>query len=296
MDLQNYKRDMTFEMKLELFETQRSTIMRKSMGILLISSIAFIIVFTVSLYIGDVTLENLSNIPAAWNYIKETIPELRLPSLGYDIGRWYARGGVWLNLMVDTILIAFISTMLGVFGAFVMSFPASRNLMKNNIIYFTTRRILDIARSVPSMVYALLFVFSFGLGPLPGVLAIAIHSVGSLGKLFSEVNENISMEEVEGIRSTGGNWTQSIWFAVVPQVLPNFISYSLLRLEWNIRAATVIGLVGAGGIGMELMTAIRQFQFTQISALTLMIIALVMVLDAICEKLRHFVIGKEKLL
>lgn len=288
--------DTTLGIKISLFEKQRNKQMSKGRVYTFLGIFLFILALWLSLVIGDVTIEKISNIPAAWNYIKETIPVLRLNSLGYDVGVWYARWDIWVGNIVDTILIAFLATFISFISAFIISFPASRNLIKSPVIFYLCRMILDIARSVPEMVYALLFVFAFSLGPLPGVLAIAVHSTGSLGKLFSEVNENISMNEVEGIKSTGGNWVQAIWFGVVPQVLPNYISYTILRLEWNIRAATVVGLVGAGGIGMELMTAIRQFQFKQISAITLMIILLVFALDFVSEKLRHQLIKGEKII
>jgi phosphonate transport system permease protein len=141
----------------------------------------------------------------------------------------------------------------------------------------------------------MVFVFSFGLGPLPGVLAIGIHSAGALGKLFSEVNENIDMNLIEGVRATGANWFQIMRYAVLPQVLPNFFSYSLLRFEINVRAASIIGFVGAGGIGQELMFVIRQFVYTDISAIVLMIIFTVSIIDISCEKIRHAIIGKEVL-
>jgi phosphonate transport system permease protein len=126
---------------------------------------------------------------------------------------------------------------------------------------------MELARSVPELVYALIFVFAFGLGSLPGVLAIAIHSCGALGKLFSEVNENINMDHVEGVQAAGANWIQMIRYAVVPQVVPNYVSYTLLRFKINVRAASVIGFVGAGGIGQELMFVIRQFVYQDISAI-----------------------------
>ena len=141
----------------------------------------------------------------------------------------------------------------------------------------------------------MIFVFSFGIGPFPGILAIAIHTAGALGKLFSEVNENLDEKAIEGVRASGGNWFEVIRFAVVPQVLPNFTSYTLLRFEINVRAASVIGFVGAGGIGQELMFVIRQFVYTDISAIVLMIILTVIAIDLTCESLRHRLIGKEAL-
>jgi phosphonate transport system permease protein len=203
--------------------------------------------------------------------------------------------GKWLQLLVDTIMLAFVGTLIGTLFAFVLCFPGSRNLIQSYALYFACRRIMEFARAVPELVYAMIFVFSFGLGPFPGVLAIAIHTVGSLGKLFSEINENIDMAPLEGVRASGANWFQIMRFAVVPQVLPNFLSYTLLRFEINVRAASIIGFVGAGGIGQELMFVIRQFVYTDISAIVIMIIITVSIIDISCEKIRHAIIGKEVL-
>jgi phosphonate transport system permease protein len=229
-----------------------------------------------------------------WDYVRETIPSLRPATLGYDLAQWYAPGRVWLRQLGDTVLIAFVATLLSSAAALVLCFPASRNLVRSGVVYHAARRLLDLARGVPELVYAMIFVFAFRLGAFPGVLAIAVHSAGSLGKLFSEVNENVDPDPIQGIRSTGASWMQTMRYAVLPQVLPDFVSYSILRFEINVRAATVIGLVGAGGIGTELMVAIRQFHYTDVSAITLMIIALVAVLDRVCEALRLRLIGKEE--
>src|SRR5262249_41784861 len=135
-------------------------------------------------------------------------------------------------------------------------------------------------------------VFAFGLGPLPGMLAVAVHSAGSLGKLLSEVNENVDPASLEGVRAAGASWAQVMRFAVVPQVLPNFASYALLRFEINVRQATVLGFVGAGGIGEELLLAVRQFVYPDISAIVLLIIATVAVIDMSCERVRSRLMGE----
>ncbi len=140
---------------------------------------------------------------------------------------------------------------------------------------------------MPEIVFALIFVVAFGLGPMPGVLAIMIHTAGALGKLFSEVVENIDMKPVEGIIASGGSRWQAIRYGVVPQVLPNFASYALLRFEINVRGASVMGFVGAGGIGQDLIEAIRKFYYSDVSAILLLIIATVMVIDILTERLRH---------
>ena len=142
--------------------------------------------------------------------------------------------------------------------------------------------------------FALLFVVAFGLGAMPGVLALAIHSMGALGKLFAEVVENIDMRPVEGATATGANRVETIRFAVLPQVMSNFTSYALLRFEINVRTAAVMGFVGAGGIGQDLMVAIRKFYYTDVSAILLLIIATVVVIDLVTERVRHGLIGMER--
>jgi phosphonate transport system permease protein len=248
----------------------------------------FILACLGSAYVGEVDLaEFFENLPAFFNYFGDTMPDLALKTLPADLADWYWGWDKWLKGLWDTVLIGFLATLLGFSAAFVTCFSPSKNLNSNRVTYFISRRILEIARSVPELVYALIFVFSFGLGPFPGVLAVGIHSMGALGKLFSEVNENIDLNAAEGVTASGGNWLQIIRYAVVPQVLPNYMSYTLLRFEINVRAASVVGFVGAGGIGQELMFAIRQFLYKDVSAIVLMLVATVIVIDISCEKLRH---------
>jgi phosphonate transport system permease protein len=140
----------------------------------------------------------------------------------------------------------------------------------------------------------LIFVVAFGLGALPGVLALAIHTMGALGKLFSEVVENIDMKPVDGLTSTGASWTEMVRFAAVPQVLANFASYGLLRFEINVRGAAVMGFVGAGGIGQDLIEAIRKFYYSDVSAILLMIILTVTIIDLVTEQIRHRLVGADR--
>lgn len=208
-----------------------------------------------------------------------------------DPGEWFWGLNKWLVLLWETIVIAYVGTLVGAIFGFVLCFLASANLVSNPWIRLTAKRFLELCRTVPELVFALIFVTSFGLGPLPGVLAIAIHTMGALGKLFSEVVENISMHPVEGVSAAGGSWTQTVRFAVVPQVLSNFLSYTLLRFEINVRGAAVMGFVGAGGIGQDLVEAIRKFYYSDVSALLLLIILTVIIIDTFTERLRHAVIG-----
>ena len=185
------------------------------------------------------------------------------------------------------------ATVLGVIGGFLLSFPAARNLTPNNRVLWITRRYLEIARTVPELVWALIFVFCFSVGPMAGVLALGLHSTGALGKLYSELNENLEIRPLEGVKAAGGSWFDQIRYGAVPQVLPNIISYPLLRFEINVRASSIIGYVGAGGLGQEFRTAMSLQEYTDLSALFVIIFVTVMVIDYGSEKLRHRIIGME---
>ncbi len=258
----------------------------------LIFAAVFLLALIGSCIVGEVDIpEFVEGFPAFFNYFGETLPEIGVATAPGDIADWYWGIERWLLLLWDTILIAFLATLFGFAGAFALCFPAARNLNADYFTYFVCRRVLEFCRSVPELVFALIFVFSFGIGPLPGVLAIALHSCGALGKLFSEINENVDLGPAEGAAAAGGNWFQKIAYGVAPQVFPNFMSYTLLRFEINVRAASVVGFVGAGGIGQELMTVIRQFIYQDISAIVLMLVLTVILIDISCEKLRHKAIG-----
>jgi len=208
-----------------------------------------------------------------------------------DPAEWFWGWKKWGLLLADTLLIAYVGTILGAAGGFLLSFCAASNLNRIGWARALSRRFLEFCRTVPDIVFALIFVIAFGLGPLPGVLAIAIHSMGALGKLFSEVAENADMKPVEGAEATGASWPAMLRFAVLPQVLPNYVSYALLRFEVNVRQASVLGFVGAGGIGQDLIEAIRKFYYNDVAALLLLLILTVILIDLGTERLRHRLIG-----
>jgi len=210
-----------------------------------------------------------------------------------DPAEWFWGWKKWLGLMGETLLMAYVGTLLGGCAALALCFLASKNITPNSIVVFATRRFLEFSRTVPEMVFALIFVVAFSLGPLPGILALAIHTTGALGKLFAEVVENIDMKPVDGVISTGGTWLHIVRFAVLPQVASNFASYALLRFEINVRGAAVLGFVGAGGIGQTLLEVIRKFYYADVSAVLLIIIATVMLIDGITEGVRHRLLGQE---
>jgi phosphonate transport system permease protein len=210
-----------------------------------------------------------------------------------DFGEWFWGWRKWLRLLGETILISYVGTLIGAVLAFGLNFLAAENTSPGPVLRFVVRRLLEFARTVPSIVFALIFVIAFGLGPMAGVLAIAIHCVGALGKQYSEMVENADMKPVEGIRSTGASWTSCMRFAVLPQVIAGYASYTLLRLEINVREASVMGFVGAGGIGQELVVAIRKFYYSDVSAILFTIILTVFVIDIATGWLRSRLFGRE---
>jgi len=196
-----------------------------------------------------------------------------------NIGEWLWGWKKWLKLLGETLLISYVGTVIGAVLAFVLNFLAAENTSPRRWLSFVVRRLLEFARTVPSIVFALIFVIAFGLGAIAGVLAIAVHSTGALGKLFSEVVENADMKPVEAVRATGAGWVSCMRFAVLPQVIAGYASYALLRFEINVREASVMGFVGAGGIGQELIEAIRKFYYSDVSAILVTIIVTVFVID-----------------
>jgi phosphonate transport system permease protein len=255
--------------------------------------VVFLIALVGSAMVSEFNPAQLAaGLPDAWNYIWSTFPSLHLSTMGSDLHEWYWNLPRLLELLAETVLMSFVATVLGSIAALLLCFSASRNLVRGHVAYFLTCRILELARTVPDLVYAMIFVFALGIGPLPGVLALAVHTTGALGKLFSEVNEAIDRRPLDGVVAAGGTWPVIMRIAVLPQVLPNFVSYALLRFEFNIRSASVLGIVGAGGIGEELYLSIRQFDYTDISAIVLLIIVVVMLADLACESVRHRLIGK----
>lgn len=204
-----------------------------------------------------------------------------------DPAEWFWGLKRWTRLLGETLLMAYVGTSVGALAAFAACFLASERLVGNRWARAAARRVLEVCRTVPDLVFALIFVVAFGLGPLPGVMALAIHTAGALGKLFAEVLDNIDMKPVEGVAASGGSWFAGVRFGVMPQVLASFASYTLLRFEINVRGASVLGFVGAGGIGEELIIAIRRFYYADVSAIVVLIVLCVMLIDMASARLRH---------
>jgi len=208
-----------------------------------------------------------------------------------SIAYWFYRFDVYAALLWQTIQMAILATVLGYCTAFVLSFPAARTLTGSRAVVFAARRVLEFMRTIPQVVLAFILVWPFGIGPLAGVLAIAIHTTGSLGKLFSELNENADLRPVEGVRAVGGGWLAQMRYGIVPQMLPGYLSYGLLRFEINVRSSTIIGFVGAGGIGQELKRVIGFNIYDEVSAICILILLIVVAIDMLSERVRHRLIG-----
>jgi phosphonate transport system permease protein len=234
-----------------------------------------------------------AGLPRVTEYFLRILPDLRWATLFADSGTdgslasWFYRADAWALLLLETANMAALATLGGAAAALVLSFFASRNLARSEWSYQLARRTLEALRTIPEIVYALIFVWAFGIGALAGILAIMIHTIGALGKLFSEVIENADMRPWDGVRAAGGTWGQACRYAILPQVAPNLISYTLLRFEINVRGASVIGFVGAGGIGQEIYTVISFNYYEEISAIVLMVIVTVSLIDLVSERLRH---------
>jgi len=195
---------------------------------------------------------------------------------------------LYLSEMWITIQIAIWGTALSIVCSIPLGILSSENIVPT-WVYQPVRRLMDAFRAINEMVFAMLFVVAVGLGPFAGVLALWIHTTGILAKLFSEAVEAIDPHPVEGIRATGATGLQEVIFGVIPQVLPLWISYSLYRFESNVRSATVLGIVGAGGIGMVLWEYIRGFYYAETAAVMIIVIISVSLLDLLSQRLRKMV-------
>jgi phosphonate transport system permease protein len=274
------------------FETAWTAQRREKRRAAVLGGIVLLVCVAASAWMAEVNVRNLvEGIPGAFDYIWRTVPVLRIETFRADMAEWYWGFGKWLKLLFETVVVAGLATLLGFALAYAGCFYASSNLNPNAWTVWLVRRAFEVARAVPTLVYALIFVFAFGLGALPGMLAIMVHSAGALGKLFAEVNENVDGRSIEGVHAAGASWWQVMRYGVSPQVMPNYVSYGLLRFEINVREAAVLGFVGAGGIGEELLLAVRQFIYPEISAIVLMIVATVAIIDIVCEKLRSRLMG-----
>ncbi|MDI7862891.1 phosphonate ABC transporter, permease protein PhnE [Rhizobiaceae bacterium n13] len=215
----------------------------------------------------------------------------------YPEGRLYITGGFYVpeyvHKMLETVNIAIFSTIIGLIFGFLLAFLAARNMMPNPWVRGPARRFMEILRAFPEVVIAGFFLAILSLGPIPAVIAVSIHTIGALGKMFYEVIENADMKPDEGLRAVGANWLERAWFGMVPQVLPNFMSYFLLRLEINVRASTIIGAVGGGGIGELLRLSIGQGHEAKTIAIVILLFSTIVAVDQFSAWLRRRLVGDQ---
>ena len=247
----------------------------------------------VALYIaaGNVAEFNLvtvwQSLPHFFDYIGATLPVLHLPLLFADVktegslAYWGYRLHFQLPLIWETLQLALSSTLIAVLIAAVLAFFAADNTQTPRSLRMAIRAFVAFLRTMPELAWAVMFVMAFGIGAIPGFLALALHTIGSLTKLFYESIESASDKPVRGLAACGASKLQRMRFAFWPQVKPTFLSYSFMRLEINFRSSTILGLVGAGGIGQELMTNIKLDRYDQVSMTLLLIIVVVSLLDTL---------------
>lgn len=215
----------------------------------------------------------------------------------YPDGRLYLTQSLYIPeyfyKMVETINIALLSTVIGVLFGFCFAFLAARNMMPLVWVRWPMRRVMEVLRAFPEVVLAGFFLAILSLGPIPAIIAVSIHTIGALGKLFYEVIENADMRPDEGLRAVGANWFERVWFGITPQVMPNFLSYFLLRFEINVRASTIIGAVGGGGIGELLRLSISQGHEAKTLAIVLLLLTTVIAVDQFSASLRRRLVGEQ---
>jgi phosphonate transport system permease protein len=252
-------------------------------------------------------------LPYLFDFIQELIPRdpweiwramLDLPSpyedgsfkYNYPEGRYYVTSNIYLPeyvyKMIETVNIAILSTLIGLVFGFALAFLAARNMVGNPWLRGSARRIMEVLRAFPEVVIAGFFLAILSLGPIPAILAVSIHTIGALGKMFYEVVENADMKPDEGLRATGATWIERVRFGMMPQVMPNFMSYFLLRLEINVRASTIIGAVGGGGIGELLRLSISQGHEAKTLAIVLLLFATIITVDQFSAWLRRKLTGE----
>ncbi|WP_422370636.1 phosphonate ABC transporter, permease protein PhnE [Hoeflea sp.] len=195
----------------------------------------------------------------------------------------------FLPSLIETLNIAAVSTIIGSAAAIVLSLLSTRGLALWPRMIPVFRRLMDGMRAIPEIVIALVLIFILGGGPVPAMIAIAIHTAGALGKLFSEVSENADLKPVEGLSSVGASWFQKMWLGVLPQVAPNWFSYGLLRFEINIRASAILGFVGSGGIGHDLRLAMQwgQGRYDEVVAIFILLFATIVFFDQLSSNYRN---------
>ncbi|MDX3929568.1 MAG: phosphonate ABC transporter, permease protein PhnE [Shinella sp.] len=300
-----------------------STVMRHYQQQLMVRRIYTVIALAIFLIVLGASLDfaNSANsgkfferLPYLFDFIKNFVPDspLEIFRAMFDLPSPYADGSLKYNYTADriyltesfyipnfiyqlviTLNIALVSTIIGASLAFVLCFFASTNLVGAGLVRWVVRRMMEVMRAFPEIVIAGLLTAILSIGPIAAIIAITVHTIGALGKLFFEVVENADMRPEEGLRATGASWVERVRFAIVPQVLPNFVSYTLLRAEINVRASTIIGAVGGGGIGEVFRLAIGRDHAAKTYAIVILLLLTIIAVDQFSAWLRRRLIGQQ---
>ena len=239
------------------------------------SLLVLLIIFVASWYVGLLNFNTLANgVPAIGTLIGESLP----PD--------FTNVASWVSPLIDTLAMSIAGTAIAVTLSVPLAFLAARNTSPHPVVFQVTRTLLNGLRSVPELIMGIIFVAAVGFGALPGVLALGLHSIGMVGKFFAEAIEHVDEGPVEAADAAGATRLQVLYHAVLPQVLPQFADVSIYRWEYNFRASTVMGMVGAGGIGFELMGSLRIMQYQEVSAILIVILLMVTVVDSLSGRLR----------
>ncbi len=281
-----------------------------------ISIVVFLVVLGASLDFANSANSGkfFERLPYLFDFMKHFVPDspLEIFRAMFDLPSPYADGSIKYDYVSDrvyitdtfyipnffyqlaiTVNVAIVSTIIGATGAFLLCFFASTNLVGAGLTRWFVRRVMEILRAFPEIVIAGLLAAILSIGPISAIIAVSIHTIGALGKLFFEVVENADMKPDEGLRASGASWLERVRFAIMPQVMPNFVSYTLLRLEINVRASTIIGAVGGGGIGEVFSLAIGRDHAAKTYAIIILLLITVVCVDQFSAWLRRRMIGKQ---
>jgi len=253
-------------------------------------NVIIVIIFAL-LMIGGYQLANsrnaggfLNGIGNFWDFPSEIVSEAAEKAANLPGLMWQ-----FLPSLIETLNIAAVSTLIGAIAGVFLSLLSTRGLARFPRMIPVFRRFMDTLRAFPEIVIALVLIFILGGGPVPAMIAIALHTAGALGKLFSEVNENADLRPVEGLTSVGASWSQRMWLGIVPQVMPNWLSYTLLRFEINVRASAILGFVGSGGIGYDLKLAMQwgQGRYDEVVAIFIILFMAIVLIDQLSSRYRN---------
>lgn len=250
-----------------------------------------LLVLFVALLASGWMLADHRNAGGFWNGLPQTVDFPAEVLTEAWANRANLPGLLWEHVpaLIETLNIAAVATLIGALMAMSLSLLATRGLARWPRLIPVFRRTMDALRAIPEIVIALVLIFVLGGGPVPAVIAIALHTGGALGKLFSEVAENADLKPVEGLSSVGASWGQQMWLGVIPQVAPNWVSYALMRFEINVRASAILGFVGEGGIGHDLKLAMQwgQGRYDEVVAIFLLLFLAIVVIDRVSDHYRH---------